>query len=197
MSTTTAPTLDQKSKELFKLLMPHRTSDVMQRINLLSVQRTEKKLPDYINGDATEDEKVKFLDELIAIVQEQKWDSLPAAPQGQTTANPKPAAPAAPKPAAKATPKPAPTAEAPAAQPAPVSPAAPAPAVPSTEVVTLPPAEPAAAPDPIAVIHEQLAKLSAVVKAQPVGQVNQADVRKAVRLELADIFGTIAEVLRK
>lgn len=172
---------DQKASELFKVLQPHRASDVMQRINLLVVNETGKRLPEYLNNGASLDEKAALVDKIIGIVRDQQWDKLPAVPQGQATGGPSKPVSIAPKPAIlqPITPPPAPT------------------PTPPPIVVTAPkPAEPAAAPDLAAQIAALIAQHTK--PAAPAGPCfNEADVRRWVREELAHVFATTASVLKK
>ena len=174
-------TLQQKSGELFRLLQPHRTSDVMQRINLHVVNKTGKKLPEYIQNGATIEEKTALLDELIGIITRQEWDRLPAVPNGQATpAQTKPAATTASAPKAVATPKP--TALSPAvAMPAPTGKS-------SASAVS---------GDLVAQLGAILAQLLPAPAVPAEAQLTRADVGQVVREELARVFMTTAEVLKK
>lgn len=104
---TTAETVQIKTKELFTLLTPHRSSDVMQRINLFCLAETGKKLPDFFNSKDeadTDEKKVAIADRLIAIVKGGTWQLLPAVPSGQAGGATKPTTPPAAKPPASVKP---------------------------------------------------------------------------------------------
>jgi hypothetical protein len=191
-----------KSAELFKLLSPHRTSDLMQRITLHVVEKTGKKLPDYINdAESAVEDKITLLDELIKTVESGDFSSLPAAPTGQAGGAVAPAV-AAPKPAPKpaavkpAAPKPA----APVNVPAAVKPTILDVMVAASEPLTEDGEEPtphtdadADDADPMAIIMAQMKKL-----AKPQGkQLTEADVRKLVRSELANALSLIVGALNK
>lgn len=95
MDTSKPTTLEAKNGELFKLLLPHRTTPIMQRVNLYVQNKTGKRLPDFISNGAALEAKIALLDELIAILKQGAFDQLPEAPAGQAQA-----APLTPKPTA-------------------------------------------------------------------------------------------------
>ncbi len=178
--------INEKQTELSTLVIPHRSTPVMQRIQAFCVEKTGKKLTEFLANGDTEEKKHELLDSLIGIISEGRFDELPKIPGGQAAAQPQPAAA---KPAAKPKPAPAP---APAENViGPVGAAAtptPAPQTPAS-----PPAPVAAEPDPVTAIAEMLHKLQK--PAQP--GLTAAEVRKIVREELASIFQLTAGALQK
>ena len=197
MTTNPIDTVQQKSKELYTLITPHRASGLLQRVNLYVMNKTGKKLPDYINNGATPEDKIALLDELAAIIRTNAFEQLPAIPNGQ--AAPVQAAPVA------AAPAPAPVALTPAAPVLkPAAPVAPAPA----PVVTPPPAPVLAvapAPQPAAVVSDdpavQLAALITKLTAKPAAPVMVSPdvdtIRAIVRAELAQALIDLSEQLTK
>lgn len=196
---TTAETVQIKTKELFTLLTPHRSSDVMQRINLFCLAETGKKLPDFFNSKDeadTDEKKVAIADRLIAIVKGGTWQLLPAVPSGQAggsakTPPPAPAKPAVIKqPAATLTPVDVPAAQA-------QSEAAAVKEIKSTldaiPVYTTP-KDDAAEQDPAA----QLAALIGKLANKPTNpSLTRDDIRLIVREEIALIFQLAAGALTK
>ena len=215
MSTATATPVTQsdlnaRNAALFRQLQPHRETDVMQRITLFVVNKTGKKLADYIN-DATVpfEDRIALVDELTEIAKGLDWGKLPVIPKGQAATTPAAATPA-PRPAAPRVLEPA------APRPAAPKPVAPTPA--PEVLVDFPPAaiETHAIPvgpnpgatvldeandedesessDPMSIITAQLRKLAAQPKAKGI---TEADVRRIVRQELATVLTSIADVLKK
>jgi len=198
--------LNARNSALFRMLQPHRQSDVMQRITLFVVEKTGKKLADYMHDHTVSfEDRIALIDELTEITKALDWSKLPAIPNGQAAVTPPAAtpaptpAPAAPKPAAPralepAAPKPAapkPTAEV----AAPVSVGVPQPTSEATDdVLGALEEEDAEEADPIATITAQLRKLAAQPKAKAI---TEADVRRIVRQELATVLTSIADVLKK
>jgi hypothetical protein len=202
MTNNMDPALDAKNATLFQLLMPHRASDVLQRINLWVVNRTGKKLPDYIANGAAVEDKLKLVAELTEIVEKEQWDKLPKVPNGQAT-------PAATSTKA-ATTKPAAIIVVPPPQPPPAAekPALPKPELPLptfTPVVSVPAPKPVA---PVVMTHTSVTPDAATQLANLLAQLMPApqpaapgmtddQVRRVVRTELADLFTKIAAVLSK
>jgi hypothetical protein len=184
------PAVETKSSKLFGLLQPHRSSDVMQRINLFVVNKTTKKLPEFINNGATDEEKGALLDELISIVEKGEWDKLPAVPNGQAT-------PAQSKPAAIAPQPPKPAVLTPVTPVTP--PATPKPAAPiESQPVAVATPQPKAATAPAGGVADQLAALLAQLVPPAAGpSLTETDVRRIVREEMAHVATTVAGVLAK
>lgn len=88
---TTTNTVNAKSQKLFNLTLPHRASPLMQRIQAFAIKEQGAKLMDYLGSAVPDTEKLEFLDTLIAIVEQQDWNRLPPAPNGQATAPTTPA----------------------------------------------------------------------------------------------------------
>lgn len=205
-------TINEKSTELSKLLIPHRTSPIMQRVQSFVINRTGKKLTEFMANGASEEEKSNLLGELIDIIKGEQWDKLPAAAGGQQTAAPAPG------------PVHVPGAKIPI--PAAVMPVAPKPAswAPKPDVLVnvaklptnaeiaalaapAPVAEPTPAADPItaAIAALNAALIAAktppppppapVVVAPP--GLTADEVRVIIRAELAAVLRTIADVLTK
>ena len=175
--------IELKSQELMQLLAPHRTSNIMQRVQAHVVAKTGKKLVEFLSNGATPEEKTALIDGLITICKTEAWSELPPAAGGQQVAVGATAAPAS-KPAPAPAPKPAiihtPKASVPIAapKPEPVD-EAPAPVDPITAAITALQAAIAAKPAPVA------ADIGLSVD----------EVRYVVRKEIASVFRTIAEVL--
>jgi hypothetical protein len=193
---------DAKCSELFRLMKPHVSTNVMQRVNMYVVQAADKKLPEFI-ASAEAELKGRIIGELIEIVMKGEWDKLPVVPNGQASGK----APTAPTPAPKPVVVPVPAV---AVTPAPVPPKpklieVPAPTVVIEPVVTVTvkdkpvfvaeeeKPEPQVEADPMAIIAAQLAKLTKPAKPG----MSEADVRRTVRHELAVVFKSISEVLAK
>ena len=186
-------TNNEKSTELMKLLTPHRSGNIMQRVQAFVVKKTGKKLTEYLGNGAPEEEKGALLDELITICRDEQWDLLPAAAGGQqvvagaSTLVTKAPAPA-PKPLAPA-PIHTPKASVPIAAPKPAP-------VEEAEEVEAP--APVAPVDPIsaalAALQTALTAAKAPVAPSPIG-LSVDECRMSARREIASVFRTIAEVL--
>ena len=188
-------TYNEKSTELMKLLTPHRSGNIMQRVQAYVVNKTGKKLTEYLGNGSAEEEKAALLDELITICREEQWDQLPAAAGGQqvavgastTTLTSKPAA--APKPLTPAAAPKAAIIHTPKA----AVPIAAQPEVTEPEAVDEPPA-------PVDPITAAITALQAAIAAKPAPApadlgLSVDEVRYVVRKEIASVFRTIAEVL--
>ncbi len=193
---------DAKCSELFQLMKPHVSTNVMQRVNMYVVNATEKKLPEFI-ATAEAELKGRIIGELIEIVKAGDWDKLPVVPNGQASG--KAAAPVvAPRPVVVPTgpaalgaqlPTPAPVPPKPKLieVPAPVVTIAPEPVKSVTVIEEEKPEPEADETDPLAIITAQLAKLTKPVKPG----MTQKDERRVVRHELAVILKSLSEVLSK
>jgi len=181
---TTTDAVQEKSKELYTLITPHRASGLLQRVNLYVMAKTGKKLPDYINNGATPEDKIALLEELAAIIRTNSFEKLPAIPSGQ--AAPVQAAPVAAAPALVA---PAPVALTPAV----LKPAAPVAAVPV--VAAAPAPQPVLSDDPAAQLAALITRLTAKPAAPAAPSMTHEQIRALVRAELAIVFTTISEVL--
>jgi hypothetical protein len=185
---TTTDAVQEKSKELYTLITPHRASGLLQRVNLYVMAKTGKKLPDYINNGATPEDKIALLDELAAIIRTNSFEKLPAIPSGQ----------AAPVQAAPVAAAPAPVAAAPVAltPAAPVlKPAAPVAAAPVPVVAAAPAPQPVLSDDPAAQLAALITRLTAKPAAPAAPSMTPEQIRALVRAELAIVFTTISEVL--
>ena len=173
--------IELKSQELMQLLAPHRTSNIMQRVQAHVVAKTGKKLVEFLSNGATPEEKTALIDGLITICKTEAWSELPPAAGGQQVAVGATAAPAS---------KPAP---APKPIPVTIKPAVPA------FMETKDKGE-AAAPAPVDPITAAITALQAAIAAKPapvaadIG-LSVDEVRYVVRKEIASVFRTIAEVL--
>jgi hypothetical protein len=199
---------DAKCSELFRLMKPHVSTNVMQRVNMYVVQAADKKLPEFI-ASAEAELKGRIIGELIEIVMKGEWDKLPVVPNGQASGK----APTAPTPAPKPVVVPVPAVVLPTPAglggqlpvPKPKLIEVPAPTVVIEPVVTVTvkdkpvfvaeeeKPEPQVEADPMAIIAAQLAKLTKPAKPG----MSEADVRRTVRHELAVVFKSISEVLAK
>ena len=174
--------IELKSQELMQLLAPHRTSNIMQRVQAHVVAKTGKKLVEFLSNGATPEEKTALIDGLITICKTEAWSELPPAAGGQQVAVGATAAPAS---------KPAP---APKPIPVTIKPAVPA------FMETKDQGEAAAAPAPVDPITAAITALQAAIAAKPapvaadIG-LSVDEVRYVVRKEIASVFRTIAEVL--
>ena len=170
--------IEQKSQELMQLLAPHRTSNIMQRVQAHVVAKTGKKLVEFLSNGATPEEKTALIDGLITICKTEAWSELPPAAGGQQVAVGATAAPA---------PKPIPVT---------IKPAVPA----FMETKDKGEAVAAAAPAPVDPITAAITALQAAIAAKPapvaadIG-LSVDEVRYVVRKEIASVFRTIAEVL--
>lgn len=182
--------VESRAAELLKLLQPHRQSPVMQRVNLYVVEKTGKKLPEFLNNGATAEFKTQVCDELIEIIKAGDWDKLPKVPSGQ--ASPPPAASAAPTPAAIAPVAAKPPAAIPLVTPKP----APKPVEPSSEPTSFAarPAQPVATATPSAI--DELAAVLAKFMPAP-ATAPRDELRQMVREEIADVLTKIAAALKK
>ena len=175
--------IEQKSQELMQLLAPHRTSNIMQRVQAHVVAKTGKKLVEFLSNGATPEEKTALIDGLITICKTEAWSELPPAAGGQQVAAGATAAPAA-----KPAPKPIPVT---------IKPAVPA------FMETKDEGKEAHAPTPVAVVDPITAAITALqaaiaAKPAPVAAdigLSVDEVRYVVRKEIASVFRTIAEVL--
>jgi hypothetical protein len=189
---------DAKCSELFRLMKPHVSTNVMQRVNMYVVEKTGKKLPEFI-ATAEAELKGQVIGEVIEIVEQGQWDKLPVVPNGQASGNGKsaPTPAPAPRPAVLVTPAPKPVVEVKVAEvPKPKLIEVPAPVVVIEPVVAEPQDEDedeVDVEDPLAIITAQLAKLTKPSKPG----MSEADVRRTVRHELAVVFKSISEVLAK
>ena len=176
--------IELKSQELMQLLAPHRTSNIMQRVQAHVVAKTGKKLVEFLSNGATPEEKTALIDGLITICKTEAWSELPPAAGGQQVAVGATAAPAS---------KPAP---APKPIPVTIKPAVPA----FMETKDKGEAVAAAAPAPVDPITAAITALQAAIAAKPapvaadIG-LSVDEVRYVVRKEIASVFRTIAEVL--
>lgn len=174
--------IELKSQELMQLLAPHRTSNIMQRVQAHVVAKTGKKLVEFLSNGATPEEKAALIDGLITICKTEAWSELPPVAGGQQVAVGATAAPAS---------KPAP---APKPIPVTIKPAVPA------FMETNDKGEAAAAPAPVDPITAAITALQAAIAAKPapvaadIG-LSVDEVRYVVRKEIASVFRTIAEVL--
>jgi len=211
MNTATEQTIQDKNGELAKLLAPHRSTQVMQRVLLLSLRENGTNITKFTGDTKIPVEKrIAFIDRLIDIVSNNRWEQLPELPAGQAGA-PTPAAtppPAAEPPKPVATPPPPPA-------PAPKPAAEPLRAIDPSEPATPPPPPPAATDaeqenDEDAGVRavEQLLKS---IKGRKGGGLTEADVRRIcaeefekfaanalraeVRAEIGRVFTTISAVL--
>ena len=171
---------DKKCSELLQLLGAHRATNVMQRITLYVVAKTTKKLTPYIEDETvTLADRGQLISDLIEIVKTNAWDKLPPPPNGQAQPNGAPATPL--KPLVNLAP--------PAPKPAPAP-------VPEPVGVLVNAVEPDATPDaddPIAIITEQLERLT-----KPKGKtLTEQDIMRIVRREMAACLVTIAGILNK
>jgi hypothetical protein len=185
-------TNNEKSTELMKLLTPHRSGNIMQRVQAFVVQKTGKKLTEYLGNGAAEEDKSALLNELIGICRDEQWDLLPSAAGGQQVA------------AGVSTSTLVTKAVAPAPKPIPVTIKPAVPAFVETKDDGEEVEEVAAAPAQVAVVDPITAALAALQSALTAAKTSPAPVpiglsveecRMIARREIASVFRTIAEVL--
>jgi hypothetical protein len=185
-------TNNEKSTELMKLLTPHRSGNIMQRVQAFVVAKTGKKLTEYLGNGAAEEEKGALLDELITICRDEQWNQLPSAAGGQQVA------------VGASTTQLVTKAVAPAPKPAPVTIKPAVPAFVETKDEGAEVEEVAAAPAQVAVVDPITAALAALQSALTAAKTPPASVpiglsvdecRMIARREIASVFRTIAEVL--
>lgn len=184
---TTAPNLTtvEAQRQLFEALQPFQKDvTIMQRIQAHVVLKTGKKLTEFLNNGATEEDKLAMINELIEIATEKAWDKLPAAAVGQAQA-PAIAKPRVTTPLIKK----------------------------AEEKKTLPDgtdlntalaaahAVDAAAAKPKAtdLLAAAIAAMEAEAKAKPAAEpaISEEQIKKIVRTELADVLEKVAAVLRQ
>ncbi len=183
---------DAKCSELFQLMKPHVSTNVMQRVNMYVVDKTQKKLPEFI-ATAEAELKGRIIGELIEIVKAGDWDKLPVVPNGQASGKTPTPAPKPVVPAVVVTPAPVPPKPKLVEVPAPVVVITPEPVKSVTVIEEEKPEPEADETDPLAIITAQLAKLTKPVKPG----MTEKDVRRMVRHELAVILKSLSEVLGK
>lgn len=86
---------EEKASKLFTLLLPHRDTDVMQRLQAHMAAVSGCKFTEYLNTDASDDDKEALIDSLIEIAEAQDWERFEGAvPAGQVVQFDKPPPPA-------------------------------------------------------------------------------------------------------
>lgn len=186
MSTTTvSESVLEAQRAIFGVLQPYQKDlAVMQRIQAYVVLKKGKKLTEYLNNGATDEDKLELLNELTTIVTEKNWDALPPAAVGQATA------PSAPR--TRAT-----TPLLKKAEPVAATPAIDTMidhASPTTPAVTE--QRPPVAPKALDLFAAAIAAMNAE-KASDAPTISEDQVRKIVRAELADVLERVASVLRQ
>lgn len=185
-------TVVSKSNEMFKILTPLRSSNVLQRIQVFVFEKTKMKLTEFLQSTDTPDsEKHAVLDELLPILRAGDWDKLPPAAAGQAAPTIAPVTPAKPKPAEK---KPVVATKDEPSTPAPTPAKAEAPVNGSTFEVE--------EEDEAGKIRQGLQAALAGIEAmrnrpKPAPGLTEDQVRVITRKEVASIFRTIADVLEK
>ena len=146
-------------------------------------------LASYLNTPATDEVKIGIIDEVVDIITNQKWDSLPTPPSGQASASNKPVVAVTPV-ASKPTPPPAPK---------PVTPQLAPPLPPSAYTPAVIEAAQPKVPSPIA--NDPMAMMAAAMlphllphlPKQSNGEADLEVIRGMIRVEMAAVFMAIGK----